>query len=155
MESLPFEDEEFDVIWSEGAIYNIGFKKGVTDWNRYLKPAGLLVVSEISWITKTRPAEIQEYWESEYPEIDLASSKMRILEENGYSPIGYFVLPEHCWLDNYYRPLQDSFKAFLERNGKSQAARAIIEAESRERELYEKYKSYYSYGFYMAKKLGE
>jgi acyl-homoserine lactone acylase PvdQ len=80
---------------------------------------------------------------------------MRILEENGYSPIGYFVLPEHCWLDNYYRPLQDSFKAFLERNGKSQAARAIIEAESRERELYEKYKSYYSYGFYMAKKLGE
>lgn len=29
MEELPFEEEEFDVIWSEGAIYNFGFEKGV------------------------------------------------------------------------------------------------------------------------------
>jgi len=24
MDNLPFRDEEFDLIWSEGAIYNIG-----------------------------------------------------------------------------------------------------------------------------------
>ncbi|MFZ5907571.1 MAG: class I SAM-dependent methyltransferase [Nitrospirota bacterium] len=154
MDSLPFKDEAFDVIWSEGAIYNIGFKKGVIDWNRYLKPGGLLVASEISWITDTRPSEIQKHWESEYPEIDLASSKMSILEKNGYSPIGYFALPEHCWLDNYYRPMQDSFQDFLDRNGDSEEARAIVEAEAREIELYEKYRSYYSYGVYIARKLG-
>lgn len=34
MDNLPFDDNEYDVIWSEGAIYNIGFEKGVMDWNR-------------------------------------------------------------------------------------------------------------------------
>ena len=154
MDKLPFGDEEYDVIWSEGAIYNIGFERGVVDWNRYLKVSGILVVSEITWITASRPSELQKHWECEYPEIDMASSKMGVLEKNGYSPIGYFVLPEHCWLDNYYRPMQDSFKGFLNRNSKSEEARAIVEAETREIELYEKYNIHYSYGVYVAKKLG-
>lgn len=154
MDSLPFEDEEFDVIWSEGTIYNIGFQKGVRDWHRFLKPGGLLVASEITWITNARPLEIQKHWEGEYPEIDAASSKMSLLEKNWYSPTGYFILPDHCWLDNYYRPMQDSFNDFLERNGNSEEARAVVEAETREIELYEKYKSYYSYGVYIARKLG-
>jgi ubiquinone/menaquinone biosynthesis C-methylase UbiE len=153
MDNLPFGDEEYDVIWSEGAIYNIGFERGVKDWNRFLKVGGLLVVSEITWITASRPPEIQTHWKSEYPEIDVASSKIGVLEKNGYSPIGYFVLPEHCWLENYYRPMQNRFKDFLNRNGNSEEARAIVEAENREIELYEKYKAYYSYGLYIARKL--
>jgi ubiquinone/menaquinone biosynthesis C-methylase UbiE len=153
MDNLPFEDEEFDIIWSEGAIYNIGFERGVKDWKRYLKMGGLLAVSEITWITGSRPSELQKYWDGEYLEIDVASSKIGGLEKNGYSPIGYFVLPEHCWLDNYYKPMQNSFDNFLERNGNSEEARAIVEAENKEIELYEKYKSYYSYGVYLARKL--
>ncbi len=70
-----------------------------------------------------------------------------------YSPIGYFVLPEHCLLNNYYRPMQDSFNDFLEQNGNSEEARAIVEAEIREIGLYEKYKSYYSYGVYISRKM--
>jgi SAM-dependent methyltransferase len=152
MKDLPFEDEEFDVIWSEGAIYNIGFGKGVADWKRYLKPDGLLIASEITWITNSRPLELQDHWNNEYPEIDTASAKIKILEENGYTPIGYFVLPEHCWLDNYYEPMRTSFNAFLGRHGKSEEALAIIEAERHEIELYEKYKAYYGYGVYIARK---
>lgn len=152
MDDLPFGNEEFDIIWSEGAIYNIGFERGIKSWKRYLKLGGLLVVSEITWITGSRPAEIQKYWENEYPEIDMASSKIRILEENGYSLVGYFVLPEHCWLTNYYRPMQNSFQEFVDRNGASKEVRAIVEAESREIELYEKYSDYYSYGMYVARK---
>ena len=154
MDDLPFDEEEFDVIWSEGAIYNIGFRKGVADWRRHLKPGGFLVASEISWLTSSRPSEIQNHWDSEYPEIDMVSSKIKALEDNGYSPVGYFVLPEHCWLDNYYRPMQDRFQGFLDRNGNSEDARAVVEAEAKEIELYEKYKSYYSYGVYIARKVG-
>jgi SAM-dependent methyltransferase len=154
MDNLPFDDNEYDIIWSEGAIYNIGFEKGVMDWNPYLKVGGMLVVSEITWITASRPAEIQKYWEGEYPEIDSASSKIGLLEKNGYSPTGYFVLPEYCWLDNYYRPMQDRFKDFLNRNGNSEEARGIVELEKQEIELYKKYRSYYSYGVYIAKKVG-
>ena len=142
MDNLPFDDEEYDVIWSEGAIYNIGFERGVMDWNRYLKVGGVLVVSEITWITASRPSEIQKYWEGEYPEIDVASSKIGVLKKNGYSPIGYFVLPEHCWLDNYYRPMQNSFAEFLARNANSENAQAIVAAEKKEITLYERFKEH-------------
>jgi len=152
MDKLPFDDEVFDLIWSEGAIYNMGFQKGLADWRRYLKPGGLLVVSEISWTTGTRPRELQLYWEGVYPEIATAASKTKLLEDNGYSPLGYFVLPEHCWMDNYYEPMRTSFRDFLYRNDNSDKARTIVEAECREIELYEKYKAYYSYGVYIAKK---
>ena len=152
MDNLPFADEELDVIWSEGAIYNIGFEKGVADWRRYLKAGGLLVASEITWITNSRPQELQDHWDSEYPEIDVASAKIRVLEKHGYSPVGYFVLPEHCWLDQYYRPMQAGFEDFLNRNGNSEEARAIVDAEQREIDLYETYKDYIGYGVYIAKK---
>lgn len=152
MEQLPFEDDEFDVIWSEGAIYNIGFKKGIADWKRYLKPGGLLIVSEITWLTNSRPLELQDHWNNEYPEIDTASAKIKVIEDSGYTPIGYFVLPEYCWIDNYYEPMRKSFDAFLSRNVDRDEARAIVEAESNEIELYKKYKAYFSYGMYIARK---
>ena len=153
MEDLPFSDEEYDVIWSEGAIYNMGFEHGIKEWRRFLKPGGMLVVSEITWSSNSRPREIQAYWEKEYPEIDTASSKMKVLEKNGYSPLAYFLLPRHCWLDNYYRPMQRSFGDFLQRNGSSEEAQAVVSSEENEIALYEKYKQYYSYGMYIATKL--
>jgi hypothetical protein len=58
--------EELDIVWSDGAIYNIGFEKGVAEWHRFLEGAGLLVASEITWLTDSRPAELQQHWDSEY-----------------------------------------------------------------------------------------
>lgn len=155
MDALPFADADYDVIWSEGAIYNIGFARGIQEWRRFLKPGGTLVVSEITWSTESRPAELQAHWQKEYPDIDTASAKFHLLEQNGYTPTGYFLLPEHCWLDNYYRPLQDTFAAFLARNGHSRDAEAIVRAERAEIALYEKYRAYYSYGVYIARKHDE
>jgi ubiquinone/menaquinone biosynthesis C-methylase UbiE len=153
MDALPFADEAFDVIWSEGAIYNMGFEAGVSDWRRFLKPGGKLIVSEITWLTVERPAELQSHWDTEYPEIDIASAKIGILERHGYIVEGYFYLPMSCWIDNYYRPMQDGFDAFLERNSGSDQAREIIESEKAEMALYEKYRDHYSYGVYIAKKI--
>jgi len=153
MDALPFAEKEFDVIWSEGAVYNMGFEAGVSAWSRFLKPGGKLIVSEITWLSTTRPLDLQSHWEGEYPEIDVASSKIGILERHGYSPEAYFVLPTHCWLENYYRPMQSRFDEFLERHGQSDQAKAIVEAEKYEIALYEKYSAYYSYGVYVAKKL--
>jgi ubiquinone/menaquinone biosynthesis C-methylase UbiE len=76
MDNLPFGDEEYDVIWSEGVIYNIGFEKGVKDWKRFLKTGGMMVISDITLLTADRPSGLQEYWKNEYPEIDMASLKM-------------------------------------------------------------------------------
>ncbi|MDX1592550.1 MAG: class I SAM-dependent methyltransferase [Balneolaceae bacterium] len=152
MDHLPFEDEEFDILWSEGAIYIIGFERGVREWKQYLKPGGYLVVSEITWLTGTRPSELQKHWDHHYSEIDVASSKISVLENSGYSPAGYFTLPEYCWLDNYYNPMMKRFDAFLKRNGNSAEAKDIVESEVKEIELYKKYSEYVGYGFYIARK---
>lgn len=153
MDGLPFSDEQFDIIWSEGAIYNMGFENGVSDWYRFLKPGGKLVVSEITWLSTTRPPELQSYWDREYPDVDVASAKIRILEQYGYCPEAYFYLPTHCWTENYYQPIQNGFDAFLERNGQSAQAKEVVEYEKAEIALYEKYRDYYSYGVYVAKKV--
>jgi len=84
MDALPFAEEEFDVIWSEGTVYNMGFEAGVSAWYRFLKPGGKLVVSEITWLSATRPPELLSCWETEYPEINAASAKIKILERQGY-----------------------------------------------------------------------
>jgi ubiquinone/menaquinone biosynthesis C-methylase UbiE len=153
MDALPFASEQFDVIWSEGAVYNIGFRRGVNDWRRFLKPGGVLVVSEITWTTGARPPVLQAFWEAAYPEVATASAKLAVLEESGYTPAAYFTLPQHCWLDNYYLPLQRSFNAFLERHGNSELAREIVAQEQEEIALYRRFGQYYSYGVYIARRV--
>jgi ubiquinone/menaquinone biosynthesis C-methylase UbiE len=153
MGDLPFSDEQFDALWSEGAIYNIGFETGVKNWQRFLKPGGVLVASEITWIRADVPDELQKHWDQEYPEVATASNKIAVLENNGYSPIGYFSLTPDCWIENYYEPLQKNLPAFLERNGRSEEAMEIAETDTHEYELYKKYQDYFSYGVYIARKV--
>lgn len=152
MDALPFEDGALDAIWSEGAIYNIGFENGVAAWRRFLKPGGVLAVSELTWLTAERPAELERHWMREYPEVATASAKLAVLEKAGYAPLGYFPLPERCWLANYYRPLQHRFAGFLARHGHSAAAKGVVASEEKEIALYERHAAFVSYGFYVARK---
>ena len=152
MDDLPFNGSEFDLIWSEGAIYNIGFENGLKKWKDYLKVGSYLAVSEITWITQTRPKEIEEFWKAEYPEIDTASNKIKQLENNGYSLVGYFYLSQSSWIETYYKPMQARFENFLKRNNNSELARKVVDDNQVEIDLYQKFKDYYSYGFYIARK---
>jgi ubiquinone/menaquinone biosynthesis C-methylase UbiE len=152
MDELSFADDELDIIWSEGSIYNIGFEKGISQWQRFLKSGGLLVVSEMTWTTEFRPTELQDYWTAQYPEIDTASAKIKVLENHGYSPLGHFILPESCWLKEYYEPMEDRFEDFLLRNEHTQEAMIIVDAERKEIEMYRQFKEYYGYGVYIGKK---
>lgn len=152
MDELPFKNEEFDIIWAEGAIYNIVFENGVKNWKDFLKSGGYLAVSEITWITNFRPKEIEDFWTQEYPEIDTASKKIEILEDNGFTLVGYFSLTQGSWIENYYQPLEARFETFLLRNSNSELARKVVEENQAEINLYLKYKDYYSYGFYIARK---
>lgn len=153
MDELPFEKEMFDIIWSEGAIYNIGFENGIKLWKEFLKIGGLIALSELTWLTNERPSEIEEHWNAEYSEIDTASNKIKILEDNGFSFLGYFYLPQSSWIENYYQPMENRFDNFLKKHNNSKIAQDIVEGEKKEIQLYKKYISYISYGFYIAKKV--
>ncbi|MEM1217449.1 MAG: methyltransferase domain-containing protein [Bacteroidota bacterium] len=152
MDDLNVEKESLDLIWSEGAIYNLGFADRINKWKPSLKKGGYLAVSEITWITMDRPQEISQFWEKHYPQIDTAAAKIRILEQQGFTLTGYFYLSPQSWLDHYYRPLEQRFPDFLNRHNQSELARKIVDEHWAEINLYRKYQDYYSYGFYVARK---
>ena len=55
MRSLDFADGSFDLIWCEGAIYNVGVEAGLRDWRRLLRPEGHVALTEVCW-RKPEPA---------------------------------------------------------------------------------------------------
>lgn len=133
-------------------LYIMGFEAGIKEWKEFLKPGGYIAISEITWLTKNRPKAIDSFWKDEYAEMDTASHKIRILEENGFMPIGYFVLPESSWTDQYYIPMEKRFDEFLKKHNHSEVVKKMIDQQKEEIKTYNKYKDYYSYGFYIAKK---
>ncbi|GAB4547683.1 MAG: class I SAM-dependent methyltransferase [Phycisphaerales bacterium] len=152
MESPGFDEESLDLIWSEGAIYNIGFERGVRDWYRLLRPGGVLCVSELSWTTRDRPSPVQAYWTGEYPGISTPCENLATLERSGYAPLGCFFLPGSCWEQEYFTPLRAGFDGFLERHAGSETASRIVQAERDEMRLYERFGAYYGYAFYIAQR---
>lgn len=152
MESLTFKEKSFDVIWSEGAIYNIGFEKGLSLWKKYLKDNGYIAVSEISWLTGTRPDEIEQYWVNAYQEIDTIENKLAVIDKCGYEIVSHFALDDKCWIDNYYQPLIENSEAFLKKYYYEDEVKDFLEQGKIEADMYNRFKDYYSYVFYIAKK---
>ncbi len=153
METLEFGKEELDLIWSEGAIYNIGFERGIKEWREFLKPGGYIAVSEASWFTGERPGEIEEYWNASYPEIDTIPNKLAQMQKGGYVPVAAFILPEECWTKHFYAPQKEAQEKFLAKYAGNKTAEEFVENERHEAELYAKYKEYYGYAFFIGKKI--
>ena len=152
MDNLPFQEEEFDLFWSEGAIYNIGFEQGLKEWRKFIKRGGYIAITENTWFTEERPAEIQEFWQKAYPEIDTIPNKVAQMQKAGYLPIATFVVPETCWTD-YYSFMQKTQKSFLKKYNGNKTAEEFIGYQRYEAELYYKYKAFYGYVFYIGKKI--
>lgn len=153
MDNLPFQPEELDLIWSEGAIYNIGFERGLTEWRRFLKTGGYIAVTDASWFTAERPEEIEKFWLDAYPEIDTIPNKVAQLQNAGYIPVANFILPENCWVENFYIPQAKAQEAFLKKHAGNKTAEELVANERREAQLYQKYKAFYGYVFYIGKKI--
>jgi hypothetical protein len=74
------------------------------------------------------------------------------LEKNGYTPVGYFSLSQDSWIETYYKPIQARFGDFLKRTNNSKHTRKVVEDNQAEIDLYQKFKDYYSYGFFIVRK---
>ena len=153
MDNLPFQKEELDLIWSEGAIYNIGFERGLNEWRKFLKQGGYVAVSEASWFTDERPAEIDAFWKDAYPEIDTIPNKVAQVQKAGYIPVATFILPENCWTEHFYALQASAQEAFIKKYAGNKTAEEFIAYQQHEAQLYYKYKEYYGYVFYIGKKI--
>lgn len=153
MDNLPFQKEELDLIWSEGAIYNIGFERGINEWRKYLKTGGYIAVSESCWFTEERPEEIHNYWMEHYPEIDTIPNKVSQIQKAGYIPVANFILPTTCWTKHYFAPKLTVQETFINKYAGNKTAEEFIALQSYEEEIYGKYNEFYGYVFFIVKKI--
>ena len=153
MDDLSFKEESLDLIWSEGAIYNIGFERGVNEWRKYLKTGGYIAVTESVWFTEERLAEIHDFWMSVYTEIDTIPNKVAQIQKAGYVPVATFILPENCWTKHYFAPQAKAEEIFLKKHVGNKTAEELVASNHHEAELYSKYKEYYGYAYIKKKKI--
>jgi SAM-dependent methyltransferase len=149
MFALPFAAGTFDIIWAEGAIFIIGFEKGLRDWEPLLKPGGYLVVSELAWITPDRPGEVSAYMEAEYPAIKNDGENREIIRRAGYDMVGSFILPESVWQHGFYKPYQARLDLLKQKYAGNSEVSQVLADRQPEIDMYNKYSRYYSYIFYL------
>lgn len=141
--------EPFDLIWSEGAIYIIGFERGLRQWRRLLKPGGFVAVTELSWRRPDPPAAAAAFWQEAYPEMATIEANLARLMAAGYRPLGHFVLPEGAWWDHYYHPMAARIAMLREQYQGNPEIQTILDLEYAEIELYRRYSAWYGYVFYV------
>lgn len=151
MAKMAFPPSSFDVVWSEGAIYNLGFENGLRAVKNIVKPGGYVAVSDAVWLKADPPAAAAKFWEA-YPEIDTIEKKLAVIDRLGYERTGHFVLPAATWTAEYYHPMEKLVaNKFTEWAGIPDAL-AVLEEAQNEIEVFRKYASYYSYGFFVMRR---
>ena len=148
MNDLPFANESFDLIWSEGAAYIMGFDNALSKWRRLLRPGGYLVVSEASWFRSSPPRELSEFWRQHYPAIRSVDDNLTAAQALNWQVIGNFHLPVSAWIDDYYRPLKERLPVFREANAVDPDAQEIADMTEYEMSLMERFSEWYGYEFF-------
>ncbi|MBN1222842.1 MAG: class I SAM-dependent methyltransferase [Candidatus Aminicenantes bacterium] len=153
MFAMNFPRESFDIIWAEGAIYIIGFERGLWEWKKFIKPRGFLVVHEMAWLQPHPPDEIAAYWKKMYSGITTAAENIKIISRCGYDLLGHFPLPEDAWWVEYYGPLEKRIQSLRLKYADDKKALAVLDNEQKEIEMYKKYSRWYGSVFFVMQKL--
>jgi len=152
MDALPCEPELFDLVWSEGSIYIMGFERGLRAWQPFVRQGGYVVVSELSWLVDDPPALARAFWEDAYPAMRPVAESLSTVERCGYERVADFVLPKSAWLDDYYAPLARRMDAFERDHANDPAALKFLAGERREIELFHAHGDTYGYVFYLMRR---
>lgn len=141
-------DACLDLLWSEGAAYNLGFEQALTRWRRLLDEGAIAVVSEFTLFSEEIPAEVLEWWREAYPGVANEEENLARARRAGYSVLATQRLPAEAWWRNYYGPLQDRI-AMLEEEGIDEVMAAVIDDTEREMALFREHSAHFGYTFYV------
>ena len=150
MADPPFPDGSFDLVWSEGAAYIVGFEQGLNRWRRLLRAGGFVAVTEATWVCEAPPQKAVDFWTTEYPAITNIEGNLTKVRSAGFEPVGHFSLPSEDW-DNYYEPLQEQLALFRSENSENAEAQTFSDSVQREIDLWEECGSSYGYVFYLGR----
>jgi len=152
MNSMSFPKEAFDVIWSEGAIFAIGFENALRAWRPLLRSEGYMAISELVWFKEDAPQEVKAFFKEHYPDMKFYRDIYPMIESAGYRMIDYFQLPDESWWTDYYTPAEKKIAEMRRNYQSNKDAQASLDEFQMEIEMHRKYSRYYGYGFYIMKK---
>jgi SAM-dependent methyltransferase len=147
MKDIPRVFHDVELVWSEGAAYNIGFPKALTDWAGVVVPGGFVVASELVWLKQNAPTATREFFRTGYPDMQSRQHNIAVAENAGYRVLATHTLPREAWVDGYYDVLGPRAKALAEHAdaGVRRLAAEIL----REIEVFESSDDSYGYVFYV------
>lgn len=128
---MDFSNQSFDVIWAEGSIHAVGFKRGLLEWKRFLKPNGFVVVHD---------------------EKGNISEKLRNISSCGYDLVDYFTLGEDTWWDEYYALLEKRIDEIRTEHTNDPETLAALDEEQREIDMFKEDPGRYCSIFFVMKK---
>ena len=147
MEDIPRVFHDIDLLWSEGAAYNIGFPNALTTWAPALTPGGFAVVSELSWLAEQPPDAVREFFQTGYPDMRSVEHNVAIAERAGYKVLATHPLPPGAWVEGYYDILGPRAKALL--GHPDPAVREFAAETVREIEVFQCSHGSYGYVFFV------
>jgi len=145
MGRLEWPAASVDLLWSEGAAYNLGFERALCLWRPLLAESGIAVVSELSWFADAAPEAARAFWQAAYPGMGSEAENIRRAVRAGFEVLATRRLPARAWWANYYDPLRER----LGRLEDSPASPAVIRDTEQEMALFEQFSDFYGYTFYI------
>ena len=149
MGSLDWKPETIDLLWSEGAAYNLTFEGALKAWRPLMAANGIAVISEMSYFTSEVPESVRVYWQNAYPTIGTESENSNRANSSGFEVLGIHRLPSKAWWDNYYGPLRENMNSF--KHSEDSIMQSVIKETEEEMKLFEEHEKHYGYSFYILK----
>lgn len=147
MKDIPETFQHIDLLWSEGAAYNIGFSNALTIWALAIDVGGFAVVSEMSWLQEQVPDSVREFFQSGYPGMQSIQQNLTDAEQAGYRALTTYTLPREAWVEGYYNVLEKRAKILISHPDPSVKDLAVDTI--REIEIFKRSEDSYGYVFYV------
>ncbi|MFH7326110.1 methyltransferase domain-containing protein [Desulfurivibrio sp. C05AmB] len=141
----------FDLIWSEGALYNIGLRKALDVCHGLLRPGGYLAFTDAVWRRKNPPPEVRAGFDQEYPTMGWLEDDVAAIQECGFELVGHFTLPDEAWWEDFYTPMETRIAELRGKYANDAEASAILDQLAEEPELHRRYSGFYAYEFFVAR----
>jgi cyclopropane fatty-acyl-phospholipid synthase-like methyltransferase len=152
MLEMDFDERTFDIIWSEGALYFMGFQNGLRRCRELLKDDGYAAVTEAVYLVPDPPAPVTQFFKEEYMDMKDVKSNIELIQEEGFYLISNFTMPESAWIDSYYLPMEEQISRLNRKYRENETALSVLEACSNEIDFYKKYSAFYGYEFFVMQK---
>lgn len=143
----------FDLIWSEGALYNIGIEKSLNICQSLLRPNGFVAFTDAVWRSDERPSEVTAMFEEDYPEMGHVADLIAKIEASGLTLVSHFPLPSEAWWDDFYTPMEARIQELRSQYVDDPEALDLLNQVAQEPEQHRRYSQYYDYEFFVTRLL--